>query len=111
MEYSLGPGLSQLRGLDWLCVGAVATFGTQLGSNLSTSEMSGLLNGSATQSQLDMFASRAGELSHSRWTVLSVWDVAVGFQLRLLHVGRIHCMSVFSAGFAPSLLTSLCMSC
>ena len=41
--------------------GAVATFGTQLGNSLSASEMNGLLNGSATQSQLDMFASRAGE--------------------------------------------------
>ena len=46
---------------DVLKCGAVATFGTQLGNSLSASEMNGLLNGSATQSQLDMFASRAGE--------------------------------------------------
>ena len=46
---------------DILRCGAVATFGTQLGNSLSASEMNGLLNSSATQSQLDMFASRAGE--------------------------------------------------
>ena len=40
---------------------AVATFGTQLSNNLSASEVNALVNGSATQSQLDLFASRAGE--------------------------------------------------
>ena len=54
-----------------LCGGAVATFGTQLGNNLSAQEMNGLLNGSATQSQLDMFASRAGEPSPSCSTILT----------------------------------------
>ena len=42
---------------------AVATFGTQLSNNLSASEVNALVNGSATQSQLDLFASRAGEFS------------------------------------------------
>ena len=43
-----------------------STFGTQLGNSLSACEVNGLLNGTATQGQLDMFASRAGEapLSH-----------------------------------------------
>ena len=54
-----------------LCGSAVATFGTQLGNNLSASEMNGLLNGSATQSQLDMFASRAGEPMDPPLTALS----------------------------------------
>ena len=56
-----------------LCGGAVATFGTQLGNNLSASEMSGLLNGSATQSQLDMFANRAGKPLGSHLAILGCW--------------------------------------
>ena len=68
----LGRGCLQLiEDVDVLCGGAVATFGTQLGNNLSASEMNGLLNGSATQSQLDMFASRAGEMTVSPSAVLS----------------------------------------
>ena len=64
--------------------GAVATFGTQLGNSLSASEMNGLLNGSATQSQLDMFASRAGESC-------GVSFVAVGSpdQILLPHVSQV----------------------
>lgn len=87
-----------------LCDGAVATFGTQLGNNLSASEMNGLLNGSATQSQLDMFASRAGELSNLRCTVLSVCNIADGLHARLcLSVGfSVHAHSWLN--MRPSLL-------
>ena len=79
LDYTAGWGCAAVKRASDCC--AVATFGTQLSNNLSASEVNALVNGSATQSQLDLFASRAGELKPSNQCFCSLdnflWHVHV----------------------------------
>ncbi len=69
--------------------------------------MNGLLNGSATQSQLDMFASRAGEPSHPNRSVLPCLQKSRQLQVPMQHssISAAYAGQVNSVLLAPSIVS------